>query len=257
MRAAHGALMNAHLATIGRSFLFAHAFLVALRRPRQWLGATVEEAARQSADALPLVLLLSTLGGALISLQTGFQFQGNLPMWVIGSIVSSSLITEVTPMFVGLGVIGMIGTRVAAELGTMRVTEQLDALELIGRDPVPFLAVPRVLGATIAGPILMSLALLASMVAGWLCAIMVTNASTNDFWFGVRYYMRDFVMFFALIKGFAFGGALVMVAAFVGFEAHGGSVGVGRTVRQAVVGMLLAMVLLDTIIAPLLKIVRV
>jgi phospholipid/cholesterol/gamma-HCH transport system permease protein len=245
------------LAVIGRAFLFGGAFLRALRRPRQWLGAAIGEAWKQSADALPLVLLLSTLAGALISLQTGFQFQGNLPAWVIGSIVSSSLITEVTPLFVGMGVIGMIGTRVAAEIGTMRITEQIDALELIGRDPIPFLAVPRVIGATIAGPILMALALLASMIAGWLCAIQVTNATTNDFWYGVRFYMRDFVMFFALIKGFLFGGGLVMVATFVGFEARGGSAGVGRTVRQAVVGMLLTMVLLDTLIAPLLKIVRI
>jgi phospholipid/cholesterol/gamma-HCH transport system permease protein len=249
--------MSAHLATLGRSFLFLRAFTVALARPGQWLGATVEEAWRQAIEALPLVLVLTSLGGALIALQTGFQFRDNLPLWVIGSIVASSLLTEVTPIFVGLGVIGMIGTRVAAELGTMRVTEQIDALELIGRDPVPFLAVPRVLGATLAGPILMSIALLASMIAGWLCTIMATNASTNDFWFGVRYYMRDFVMFFALIKGFAFGGALVLVATFIGFEAHGGSAGVGRTVRQAVVGMLLAMVVLDTLIAPLLKIVRI
>jgi phospholipid/cholesterol/gamma-HCH transport system permease protein len=248
--------MNTHLATLGRAFLFLRAFALALRHPRDWLGATIEEAWRQTIDGLPLVLLLTSLGGALISLQTGFQFQNNLPLWVIGSIVASSLLTEVTPIFVGLGLIGMIGTRVAAEIGTMRVTEQLDALELIGRDPVPFLAVPRVLGGTIAGPILMSLALLASMVAGWLCTIMVTNSSTNDFWFGVRYYMRDFVMFFALIKGFAFGGALVLVAAFIGFEARGGSAGVGRTVRQAVVGMLLTMITLDTVIAPLLKIVR-
>jgi phospholipid/cholesterol/gamma-HCH transport system permease protein len=245
------------LSTLGRAFLFLKAFVLALRRPRAWLGATLEEAWRQSVDALPLVLLLTSLGGALISLQTGFQFQNNLPLWVIGSIVASSLLTEVTPIFVGLGIIGMIGTRVAAEIGTMQVTEQVDALELIGRDPVPFLAVPRVLGATIAGPILMALALLASMVAGWLCTVMVTNATTNDFWFGVRYYMRDFVMFFALIKGFAFGGSLALVATFVGFEARGGSAGVGRTVRQAVVAMLLAMVVLDTAIAPLLKIVRV
>jgi phospholipid/cholesterol/gamma-HCH transport system permease protein len=249
--------VSEHLATLGRGFLFLKAFVLALRHPRTWMGASIQEAWRQSVDALPLVLLLTSLGGALISLQTGFQFRDNLPLWVIGSIVASSLLTEVTPIFVGLGVIGMIGTRVAAEIGTMRVTEQVDALELIGRDPVPFLAVPRVLGATIAGPILMSLALLASMIAGWLCTVMVTNATTNDFWFGVRYYMRDFVMFFALIKGFAFGGSLALVATFVGFEARGGSAGVGRTVRQAVVAMLLAMVVLDTVIAPLLKIVRI
>ena len=249
--------MSERLATLGRGFLFLRAFALALRHPRAWLGASIQEAWRQSVDALPLVLLLTSLGGALISLQTGFQFRDNLPLWVIGSIVASSLLTEVTPIFVGLGVIGMVGTRVAAEIGTMRVTEQVDALELIGRDPVPFLAVPRVLGATIAGPILMALALLASMIAGWLCTVWFTNATTNDFWFGVRYYMRDFVMFFALIKGFAFGGSLALVATFVGFEARGGSAGVGRTVRQAVVAMLLALVVLDTLIAPLLKIVRI
>ncbi|HEY0304027.1 MAG TPA: ABC transporter permease, partial [Longimicrobiales bacterium] len=118
--------MSSRLRTIGRGFLFGRAVVLSLRYPREWLATTVSEAARQTWDALPLVLLLSTLGGALISLQTGFQFQGNLPAWVIGSIVSSSLVSEVTPMFVGLGLIGMIGTRVAAELGTMRVTEQID-----------------------------------------------------------------------------------------------------------------------------------
>lgn len=249
--------MSSGIESVGRGFLFARAFALSLRHPREWVGATVEEAARQAMDALPLVLVLSTLGGGLIALQTGFQFAGNLPAWVIGSIVSSSLVTEVTPMFVGLGIIGMIGTRVAAEIGTMRVTEQIDALELIGRDPIPFLVVPRVLGATIAGPILMSLALLASMISGWLVAISVTYATTQDFWFGVRFYMRDFPMFFALIKGFAFGGTLIFIACFVGMEASGGSSGVGRTVKRAVVGMLLTMVIVDTIIAPLLKIIRI
>jgi phospholipid/cholesterol/gamma-HCH transport system permease protein len=249
--------MSTRLEQVGRGFLFARAFLVALKRPREYAGATVGEASRQAADALPLVLVLSTLGGGLIALQTGFQFQGNLPVWVIGSIVSSSLITEVTPLFVGLGVIGMVGTRVAAELGTMRVTEQIDALEVIGRDPISYLVLPRVIGATIAAPILMGLALFVSMVAGWLAAVLVTNASTQDFWFGVRHYMRDFPMFFALIKGLAFGGALTMVACFVGLEATGGSLGVGRTVKQAVVAMLLAMVFVDVIVAPLLKVITV
>jgi phospholipid/cholesterol/gamma-HCH transport system permease protein len=247
---------TAPLAGFGRCALLLLACLRALRQPGLWLGETVAEMRRQAFDALPLVLLLSTLAGALISQQTGYQFQGNLPAWVVGSIVSSSLITEVTPLFVGLGIIGMIGTRIAAELSTMQVTEQVDALEVIGRDPVPYLVMPRVLAAFVVGPMLMAVALAASMISGWLAAVMVTNASTQDFWFGVRYYMRDFPMFFALIKGFAFGGVLSFVASFVALGATGGSVGVGRSVKRAVVGMLLSMVLLDTIIAPLLKIIR-
>jgi phospholipid/cholesterol/gamma-HCH transport system permease protein len=85
----------------------------------------------------------------------------------------------------------------------------------------------------------------------------VTNASTADFWFGVRFYMRDFPLFFALIKGFAFGATLIMVASFIGLEARGGSSGVGKTVKQAVVAMLLTMVIVDTVVAPLLKVITV
>jgi phospholipid/cholesterol/gamma-HCH transport system permease protein len=241
---------------LGRSTLLALACARALAHPSSWGGAVSREAWRQAADALPLTLLLSTLGGLLITLQTGYQFQGNLPLWVVGSIVASSLVTEVTPLFVGLAMIGMIGTRITAELGAMQTTEQVDALELIGRDPVHFLVVPRVLAATVIGPLLTALALAASMVAGWLGAILTTHASTADFWFGVRYYMRDFPLFFALIKGFAFGAAIAFVGCYAGLTATGGSAGVGRAVQRGVVGMLCAMVILDTLLAPLLKVIR-
>lgn len=248
--------MSALLST-GRFVLFSLAFFRALLAPGKWIGSTVAEARRQAGDATALVLLLSVLGGTLISLQTGYQFGTSLPTWVVGSIVASSLITEVTPLFVGFGLMSMIGTRVAAELGAMRVTEQVDALEVIGRDPLPYLVVPRVLAATLIGAVLISFALLTSMVAGWLAAIIATDVDTNSFWFGVRYYMRDFPMFFALIKGIAFGSATAFVACFIGLEASGGSTGVGRAVKSAVVSMLLAIVLLDVLLTPLLKIVRI
>jgi phospholipid/cholesterol/gamma-HCH transport system permease protein len=241
----------------GRSVMLGAACVAACARPRRWAAATATEARRQLLDALPLTLLLSGLGGLLISQQTGYQFQGNLPLWVVGSIVASSLVTEVTPLFVGLSMIGMIGARVAAELGSMQISEQIDALEVIGRDPVELLVVPRVLAGAVIGVILMGLALGVSMIAGWLGAIMTTHATTADFWFGVRYYMRDFPSFFALIKGLAFGGAITFVACYAGLQATGGSRGVGRAVKSGVVGMLCAMVILDALIAPLLKVIRV
>ena len=245
------------LNTAGRAVLFALAFLRAFMHPRVWAATATHEAWRQTRDALPLVVLLTAMGGTLISLQTGYQFQSNLPNWVIGSIVASSLVTEVTPLFVGFGVMGMIGTRIAAEISTMQVTEQVDALEVIGRDPIPYLVLPRVVAATVVGGILVSFALVVSLIAGWLGAVSVTNADTQDFWFGVRHYMRDFPMFFALIKGITFGGATAFVASFVGLEARGGSSGVGLSVKNAVVSMLLAIVMLDVLLTPLLKIVTI
>jgi phospholipid/cholesterol/gamma-HCH transport system permease protein len=231
---------------------------VALRaaaRPRSWLRPVMVEARRQVTESMGLVLVLAGLGGALIAQQTGYQFQGTLPAWVIGSIVAASLVTEITPLFTGFALVGMIGTRMAAELGAMRVTEQVDALEVMGRDPVAWLVLPRVGGAVIAAPILMSFALGTSLLAGWGSAVLTTRADTADFWFGVRHYMRDFPLFFALIKSVAFGAAVAVIGCVAGLTAGGGSAGVGQATRRAVVAMIAAIILLDTALVPLLRLV--
>lgn len=235
------------LAAIGR----------ALPRPRGWARGVVAEAHRQTADSFGLVILVALLGGALIAQQTGVQFQGNLPTWVVGAIVAASTITEITPLFAGIMMSGVVGTRIAAEIGAMRVTEQVDALEVMGRDPIAFLVVPRALGGIIAAPILISFALAASLLAGWGAAVLVTPATSADFWFGVRHYMRDFPLFFALIKAVVFGGAIALIASWCGLEARGGSQGVGRATRRAVVLTIAGIILLDVSLVPLLKWVRV
>jgi len=215
----------------------------------------VEEMHRQAFYSLPLVLFLTALGGAVTSQQTGYQFDGVLPYWVIGSVVGASVITELAPLLTGIAMVGIVGARIAAELGTMQVTEQIDALEVIGRDPVTYLVTPRVVAGLVVGPVLVALALAASLVAGWGIAVLVTPVTTPDFWMGVRYYVRDFPFFFALIKGAAFGVAVAFIASYVGLEARGGSTGVGRTTTWAVVAMLSALLVVDALLAPLLKLV--
>ncbi|MGH7470479.1 MAG: MlaE family ABC transporter permease [Longimicrobiales bacterium] len=242
---------------VGRGALLFVAITAALRHPGVWARPALAELHRQAFDSLALVLVLTGLGGALISQQTGYQFQGNLPSWVVGSVVAASLITEVTPLFTGIALVGIVGTRIAAELGAMKVTEQIDALEVMGRDPVSYLVVPRVVASFLIGPLLVSLALAGSMLAGWALALLTTRADSADFWFGVRHYMRDFPMFFALIKGAAFSTAVTFVSCYSGLEATGGSMGVGRSTRQAVVAMIASIVILDTALVPLLKLVRI
>lgn len=215
----------------------------------------MEEMHRQAFYSLPLVLFLTALGGAVTSQQTGYQFDGVLPYWVIGSVVGASVITELAPLLTGIAMVGIVGARIAAELGTMQVTEQIDALEVIGRDPVTYLVTPRVVAGLVVGPVLVALALAASLVAGWGIAVLVTPVTTPDFWMGVRYYVRDFPFFFALIKGAAFGVAVAFIASYVGLEARGGSTGVGRTTTWAVVAMLSALLVVDVLLAPLLKMV--
>lgn len=240
---------------VGRAFLLAMAILHALRRPRVWVSLTLEETRRQALDLLPLAVLLAALGGALIAQQTGYQFKGALPSWVVGSIVAAGLITEMTPLFTGFALVGIVGTRIAAELGAMQVTEQVDALEVMGREPVLYLVVPRVLAGLIATPLIVTFAIGTSVLTGWGTALIATRAGTPDFWYGVRYYMSGFPLFFALIKAASFGLFTTFIACYVGLEAHGGSRGVGRAARQGVVAMITAVVFVDTALVPLLILV--
>lgn len=242
---------------LGQTTLLAARLCAVAVHPAAWAGAALREASRQLGDALPLVICLAGLGGALISQQTGYQFQGTLPSWVVGSIVAASVVTELAPIFAGLAVVGTVGTRIAAELASMEATQQVDALELIGRDPVVHLVAPRVFAAAFTGPILMCFAVVVSLLCGWAFALLTTRATTPDFWFGVRHYMRDFPMFYALIKGFVFGVVVVFIACCAGLRSRGGSAGVGRSVCHAVIRMIASIVVFDTALVPLLKVVRI
>lgn len=240
---------------LGRAVLLGGAIVRALVRPGQWWASALEEMRRQGVGSLVLVIMLNALGGAVTSQQTGYQFEGNLPMWVIGSVVSASVITELAPMLTGLALVGMVGARITAELGAMKVTQQVDALEMIGRDPVVYLVVPRVVAGAVTAPLLVALALAVGLGAGWITAVTLTPVTSPEFLFGVRYYMRDFPMFFALIKAAAFGLAITFIASYVGLQARGGSVGVGRATTAGVVAMLTAILVLDALLAPLLKVI--
>jgi len=252
--AATGRLQRA-LEHIGRLTLLALGIARAFRTPGKWFDTALEETRRQAFGALPLVLFLTAVGGAVTSQQTGYQFESTLPLWVIGSVVAASVITELAPLLTAIALVGIVGARIAAELAAMQVTEQIDALEVIGRDPIPFLVVPRVIAGFVSAPILVALALAGSMLAGWAAAILITPVTSADFWFGVRYFMRDFPFFFALIKGAVFGTAITFIACYVGLQASGGSSGVGRATTAAVVAMLSAILVLDLLMAPLLKII--
>lgn len=241
----------------GHLTVTAGALLALLVRPRLWARAAVDEAWHQTIHGLPLVLLLAALGGALVSQQTGYQFQGTLPPWIVGSIVAASVVTELAPLFGGLAFVGVVGTRIAAEIAAMRVTQQIEALEVMGRDPIEHLVAPRVFASALVAPLLIAFGLVCGVLAGWGTAVVTTRATTGDFWFGVRHYMRDFPMFYALIKAFVFGLATTLTACHVGLGTQGGSAGVGRSVRIAVIWMIALIIAFNTALVPLLKVIRI
>jgi phospholipid/cholesterol/gamma-HCH transport system permease protein len=131
------------LAHVGRFSLLIAELGRTLGEWRIWLPRTMDEARNIGVGSLFIVLLVSSFAGAVTALQTGYQFQGNLPYYVVGTLVVESIILELGPVLTALVLAGRIGARYAAELGTMRVTEQIDALESLGRSPASHLIIPR------------------------------------------------------------------------------------------------------------------
>jgi phospholipid/cholesterol/gamma-HCH transport system permease protein len=239
---------------IGRATVLAFQILKVLPRPRLYLNAALQQAYVMGVASLPLVLFMAFLGGAVTSQQTGTQFSGGLPLWVIGSVLAASVLTELGPVLTGIVMMARIGASIAAELASMKVTEQIDALYAMGRDPVAFLVTPRVVAGLLVFPLLVVLADAMGIGAGWAVGLITVDGMTSaDVIYGMRYYFRPWALWFSVIKGGIFGLAITFVACFVGLEGKGGAEGVGKaTTTTAVVTTLLLMVL-DVLLVPLLK----
>src|SRR5690606_36136262 len=171
-----------------------------LPRPRLYFTSAMQRAYLMGIQSLPLVLVMAFLGGAVTSQQTGAQFAGGLPLWVIGSVLAASVITELGPLLTGIVMMARIGAAIAAELASMKVTEQVDALYAMGRDPVAFLVTPRVVAGFLVFPPLVMLANIAGIAAGWgIGLITVDGLTSNDVIYGMRFYFRPWALIFSLL----------------------------------------------------------
>ena len=225
-----------------------------LPRPRLYATAALQQAWVMGIASLPLVLLIAFLGGAVTSQQTGAQFTGGLPLWVIGSVLTASMLTELGPLLTAIVMMARVGAAIAAELASMKVTEQIDALYAMGRDPIPFLVAPRVVAGALVFPPLTVLADAMGIGAGWFVGLFTVEGLTSyDIVYGMRYYFRPWALIFSVLKGTAFGIAITFIACFVGLEGRGGAEGVGRTTTTAVVITTVALMVLDVLLAPVLK----
>lgn len=220
---------------------------------RVWLPRTFDEAWSIGVGSLFIVVLISSFTGAVTALQAGYQFTGNVPVYVVGSLVTESVVLELGPVLVGLILAGRIGARYAAELGTMRVTEQIDALESLGRSPASYLLLPRVLACLLMIPMLVIFADVIAVAAGWFIASNSSiGISNEDFTYGSRAYWHAFDGWYSVIKGFFFAAAISLVSCYRGFTTRQGAEGVGRSTTGAVVTSSVLILLLDTLLAKLL-----
>jgi phospholipid/cholesterol/gamma-HCH transport system permease protein len=240
------------LAHIGRLSLMVAELVRGLAEWRVWLPRTIDEMYSIGLGSLPIVLLVAGFAGAVTALQTGYQFTGNIPYYVAGSLIVESVVLELGPVLTGLILAGRIGARYAAELGTMRVTEQIDALETLGRSPASHLVIPRVLGGIIMIPMLTVVANITGVIAGWVAVKAVLPVTNADFTYGARIFWHPFDAWYSIIKGFAFAVCITIISCYQGFSTEQGAEGVGKSTTGAVVASSVMILLLDTLLARLL-----
>ena len=220
---------------------------------RIWVPRTMTEAWNIGVGSLFIVLLISGFAGAVTALQARYQFTGTIPIYYLAGVIVESIVLELGPVLTGLVLAGRIGARYAAELGTMRVTEQIDALESLGRSPASHLILPRVLAGFIMIPVLVDPGrrdghrrrLVLDDAGAARSPTRTSPTAPASFW-------RPFDATYSVIKAFFFAGSITIISCYMGFNTQQGAEGVGRATTGAVVSSSVLILLLDVLLAKLL-----
>jgi phospholipid/cholesterol/gamma-HCH transport system permease protein len=220
----------------------------AVSAPRTYGPEIISQMRRMGVDSIPLVAAVAAFIGAVTAVQTRFQLLPGVELTVVGLITRQSIILELGPLLTALVLTGRVGARITAELGTMRVTEQIDALETLAYDPVAYLVVPRLIAAVIMVPVLTVFADTIGIVTGMFAGQMV-GVDPAAFAEGLRLSFAPFQIFYSLLKATLFGTAIAFFCAFEGFYASAGAEGVGRSTASAVVVTSVAILMLDALTA--------
>ena len=236
--------MNA-VGAFGRFGSFALDTSRALRETSIWLRLLVAQMARIGVESLPIALFIAMFTGIVMALQASYTFTGAIPLYFVGTLVGKTMILELGPVLTGLALAGRVGANIAAELGTMKVTEQIDALETLAYDPLAYLVVPRVLAGLIMFPVVVVFADGIGILSGLITAINLLDMSAAEFIRGLRLFFLPFDVQFSLIKAASFGLAVTGIGCFFGFTTHGGAEGVGRATTRAVVVSSMLILVLD------------
>jgi phospholipid/cholesterol/gamma-HCH transport system permease protein len=225
--------------------LMTRAALRGLVTPPMYRYDIIEQLDAVGAKSLTVVLLTGFFTGAVLALQSGLTLDQFGARPLVGRLVSASMIKELGPVLTGLMLTGRVGSGIAAELGSMVVTDQIFALRALGTDPVRKLVVPRMFAGIVMAPVLTVIADFVGILGGWMIARYQLQVATGLYWSSIlqALYMQDVWM--GLIKPFVLGFAIVTIACHVGLRTTGGTQGVGRATTMAVVAGSVAVIAVD------------
>ena len=238
------------LQKIGQYGLLLYRALRSLYEFRTYRQNLINELVKIGYESVPIVILTGVFTGAVMTLQTSYQLDiVYVPRSVIGSIVSQSLLIELSAVITSLVLAGKVGARIATELGTMRVSEQIDALESMGFNSVSFLVVPRVLSGLVMFPILYIVASVSGIGGGLVAGVLSGALPASEFMLGARQFFFPWDVTFGFLKSFVFGFVITSISCYKGYFVTGGAEGVGKGTTQATVLSCIYVLLADFVLA--------
>ncbi len=204
-------------------------------------------------DSLGIVAIISVFMGAVVAIQTAFNIDSPLiPDWTVGFTTRQSVILEFSPTIISLFLAGKVGSRIASEIGTMRVTEQIDALEIMGVNSAAYLIFPKIVASIVVNPLLVIISMFLSIFGGFLATIFTGLGTSVSFIEGLQLDFRLFDVFYALVKTVVFAFLIASISSFHAYVMKGGALEVGRASTRAVVFSSIAIIVFNLILTQIL-----
>lgn len=209
---------------------------------------TFQQLIRIGISSLPLIIVISVFIGAVTAIQADYQFRGFVPATYLGTAVCKFVIIESGPVLTALVLAGRVGSAIAAEIGTMKEKEELDAMTVLDLDPLRYLALPRLLSGLVVFPLLTIISDFLAILGGWLVTNLILNVTTTTYVYGLRFLFLGYDVWVGLVKAMVFGGIVVLMGYYHGIGAGAGAKGVGQASMRSVVSSSVLILVMDFVI---------
>lgn len=226
------------------------------RIPDKWsvfFKKMILEISKLGVDSIPLVIIISIFIGAVITIQMTINIVSPLiPAYSTGLATREILLLEFSSSIMSLILAGKVGSNIASEIGTMRVTEQIDAMDIMGINSANFIVLPKIVGFVLFVPVLCVLSMFMGLIGGWIIAEFTTMISVEKYNYGIQSFFKEWYVWYGIIKTYFFAFIITSVAAFYGYYVKGGALEVGKASTNAVVSSSILILLADVILTKLL-----
>ncbi|HRJ29017.1 MAG TPA: ABC transporter permease [Cyclobacteriaceae bacterium] len=238
---------------IGKYFIFLGYLFTNRESFKTHYSLVLDECVRIGVNSIFLFVLVSTFIGAVSTVQTAFNLVAPyIPKYVISQVVREMTVLELAPTVMAIVYAGKVGSSMSGNLGTMRITEQIDALEVMGINSINYLVLPKIVASILMYPLLVIVSGVCALMGGYLVGVVTGILAPTEYIYGIRYLFNPFTITFALIKAVTFGFLVASISSYKGYYTEGGALEVGISSTKAVTTSVIAILLADYLLAQLL-----